>query len=267
MGVYYLALSSVLGLCILFLIISNILRENLKVSFKNKLENEKIIQQKKHIESLEENNNEIRKFKHDFTNIMLSLSGYINSEEIDVIALKKYFNSHVLSLKEKIDVTNSTALSHLGNIKNKPLKSLITNKILIALNYNIDIEINIENKISNVFTQEIQLTRIVGILLDNAIEACRELNTDRIIKINILRINKTIDISITNTFNNENFSIGKFQKNGFSTKGKNRGLGLSIAKEIVSKYNLLLNTEIYNNFFTQNLTIEGDFYENNNMRR
>ena len=82
---------------------------------------------------------------------------------------------------------------------------------------------------------------------------------------NIIQIDKTTDIQISNTFNNTGTPLEDFNKEGFSTKGTNRGLGLSSAHEIANKLNMLLNTEIDGNTFIQILTIEGGLYENLNM--
>jgi len=65
------------------------------------------------------------------------------------------------------------------------------------------------------------------------------------------------------TFNNIGTPIADFYKEGFSTKGTNRGLGLSSAHEIANKLNMLLNTEIDGNTFIQNLSIEGKYYTEN----
>ena len=51
--------------------------------------------------------------------------------------------------------------------------------------------------------------------------------------------------------------MAKIWKRGYSTKGKNRGLGLNIVKKMIDNYNsdILLNTEIKNNLFVQDITI------------
>ena len=50
--------------------------------------------------------------------------------------------------------------------------------------------------------------------------------------------------------------MSKIFKAGFSTKGKNRGLGLSNLKDIMNNYsNATLDTSIENNRFIQNITI------------
>ena len=238
--------------------------KNIKLETNNKIESAKLEQQKKYILALEKNNNEIRKFKHDFNNIILGLDGYINNDDFNKEKLKKYFNSTIMTFNNNIEL-NDIVIAKLNSIKVSSLKSLITNKVLMAQNNNIDVDINIQGEINDFHTDEMQLSRILGILLDNAIEASLEVPDDKKIEVNIIQIDKTTDIQISNTFNNTGTPISDFNKEGFSTKGTNRGLGLSSAHEIANKLNMLLNTEIDGNTFIQILTIEGEMYENLNM--
>lgn len=262
--IYYLSVSILFSFIGIFIVISISLFKNYQLKLQNEVELEKLNQQKKYIASLEKNNNEIRKFKHDFNNILLGLSGYILTDNIDKEKLKQYFSENVLIINKELEI-NSEVLTHLSYIKVPSLKSLITNKVLLAQNNKINVKINIENDITETFTNEMQLSRVLGILLDNAIEACLELDSEKKLVINILRIDKTIEFQITNTFNNKNIPIKKLNEVGYSTKGEDRGLGLSTAHEIVDKYNMILDTIIEENIFKQNLLIEGEFYESYNM--
>lgn len=247
------AIIIVFGVYCLYLLI--VLVKNILLEKKNALELEKLEQQKKYILALEKNNNEIRKFKHDFNNIILGLDGYINNDDFDKEKLKKYFNSTIMNFNNNIEL-NDIVIAKLNSIKVSSLKSLITNKVLVAQNNNIDVDINVEGEITDFYTDEMQLSRILGILLDNAIEASLEATDDKKIEMNIIQIDKTTDIQISNTFNNIGTPIADFNKEGFSTKGTNRGLGLSSAHEIANKLNMLLNTEIDENTFIQTITIE-----------
>ena len=266
-GSSYIRLLSVITGLIFILLCTYItvsVLKNIKLETNNKIESAKLEQQKKYILALEKNNNEIRKFKHDFNNIILGLDGYINNDDFDKEKLKKYFNSTIMNFNNNIEL-NDIVIAKLNSIKVSSLKSLITNKVLVAQNNNIDVDINIQGEINDFYTDEMQLSRILGILLDNAIEASLEVTIDKKIEMNIIQIDKTTDIQISNTFNNIGTPIADFNKEGFSTKGTNRGLGLSSAHEIANKLNMLLNTEIDGNTFVQILTIEGGLYENLNM--
>ena len=260
-GSSYIRLLSVITGLIFILLCTYItvsVLKNIKLETNNKIESAKLEQQKKYILALEKNNNEIKKFKHDFNNIILGLDGYINNDDFNKEKLKKYFNSTIMNFNNNIEL-NNIVIAKLNSIKVSSLKSLITNKVLVAQNNNIDVDINIQREIHDFYTDEMQLSRILGILLDNAIEASLEVPHDKKIEMNIIQIDKTTDIQISNTFNNTGTPIADFNKEGFSTKGTNRGLGLSSAHEIANKLNMLLNTEIDGNTFIQNLSIEGNY--------
>ena len=254
---YYMSISVITFFFILFILISSSLLKNLHIKIDVEAEKQKLEQQKKYIESLEKNNNEIRKFKHDFNNIILGLEGYITSNEVNNIKLRDYFYNNIKNLNTKIELDN-IVLSHLNNIKVPSIKNLLTNKIISAQNNDFKVNISVEDEIDNFYVNEMQLSRILGIFLDNSLEAGLELDNNRFIELIILKANKTIVIQITNTFKNTNLDIDKINESGYSTKGENRGIGLSSANDIISKHNMILNTRIEDNLFKQILTIEGE---------
>ena len=254
---YYMSISVITFFFILFILISSSLLKNLHIKIEVEAEKQKLEQQKKYIESLEKNNNEIRKFKHDFNNIILGLEGYITSNEVNNIKLRDYFYNNIKNLNTKIELDN-IVLSHLNNIKVPSIKNLLTNKIISAQNNDFKVNISVEDEIDNFYVNEMQLSRILGIFLDNSLEAGLELDNNRFIELIILKANKTIVIQITNTFKNTNLDIDKINESGYSTKGENRGIGLSSANDIISKHNMILNTRIEDYLFKQILTIEGE---------
>lgn len=254
---YYLASSTILIFFLIFILISSSLLKNLHIKIDVEAEKQKLEQQKKYIESLEKNNNEIRKFKHDFNNIILGLEGYITSNEVDNIKLRDYFYNNIKDFNTKIELDN-IVLSHLNNIKVPSIKNLLTNKIISAQNNDFKVNICVDDEIDNFYVNEMQLSRILGIFLDNSLEAGLELEHNRFIELIILKANKTIVIQITNTFYNTDLDIDKINESGYSTKGENRGIGLSSADDIISKQNMILNTRIEDNLFKQILTIEGN---------
>ena len=254
---YYMSISVITFFFILFILISSSLLKNLHIKIEVEAERQKLEQQKKYIESLEKNNNEIRKFKHDFNNIILGLEGYITNNEVDNIKLRDYFYNNIKDFNTKIELDN-IVLSHLNNIKILSIKNLLTNKIISAQNNDFKVNICIEDEIDVFYVNEMQLSRVLGIFLDNSLEAGLELDNNRFLELIILKVNKTIVIQITNTFKNTNLDIDQINESGYSSKGENRGIGLSSANDIISKHNMILNTRIEDNLFKQILTIEGE---------
>ena len=254
---YYISISIIFTFLLILILISSSLLKNLHIKIEVEAERQKLEQQKKYIESLEKNNNEIRKFKHDFNNIILGLEGYITNNEVDNVKLRDYFYNNIKDFNIKIELDN-IVLSHLNNIKVTSINNLLTNKIISAQNNDFKVNICVEDKIDNFYVNEMHLSRVLGIFLDNSLEAGLELDNNRFLELIILKVNKTVVIQITNTFKNTNLDIDQINKSGYSSKGENRGIGLSSANDIISKHNMILNTRIEDNLFKQILTIEGE---------
>ena len=83
---------------------------------------------------------------------------------------------------------------------------------------------------------QFKLVEILGILLDNSIEAVEAATENRLIKFEMIETDKRIIVDVRNPYpvvNRED--IGKYFVEGYSTKGDNRGLGLSYVRKIVLK--------------------------------
>jgi len=103
------------------------------------------------------------------------------------------------------------------------------------------------------------LCRITGIIMDNAIEASEQCEKPKIF---LCIVNKKdyVVMVIQNNYFGDRPVIHKIYKEGFSTKGRDRGLGLSNVKRIVDSYeNAFINTAVEGNMFTQELWIKNHF--------
>lgn len=195
----------------------------------------------------------LRSFKHDYSNIMLSMSGYLESNDID--GLKKYFSKEILPLTKNITPNNVAHLSQLMNIKVTELKSIISAKLLYAIELNIKVRIEVTDIISNIPMDTLDLSRIVGIFLDNAIEATLETDIPSI-TFALISSETEFVIIISNTFLEKGVPYALLRKPNISTKGSNRGLGLYNAHKIIANYNyIFLDTEIQDKTFVQRLRI------------
>ena len=91
------------------------------------------------------------------------------------------------------------------------------------------------------------LCKIVGILLDNSIEAC-EVSKDKVLCVDVYDDNKRYVIDICNSCNK--VDMKKINNKNYSTKGKNRGLGLYILNKLVSQCNnISVEQKIENDMF------------------
>ena len=102
-----------------------------------------------------------------------------------------------------------------------------------------------------------EFARILGILLDNAIEASSECD-EKILNIvfrNDVKNNRNI-ILIENTYNDKNVNIDEIFNKGFSGKENHTGLGLWEVKQILKKNNNInLHTTKNDKYFSQQLEI------------
>lgn len=203
--------------------------------------------------SLEDLYLDMRKFRHDYINIISSLAGFLDEDNIP--ELKTYFSENITPLSTIFE-KNNFRIGLLQNIKIPEIKGLLSVKLIQAQEKNIDVFLDITETISELNINKIDFTRILGILLDNAIESCEEVSTGEI-KVSFVKRQSSIVIIIINTIGSNKPSIQQIYKKGFSTKGDNRGLGLYNVREILDKSsNATLETEIGDITFTQILTIQ-----------
>lgn len=210
---------------------------------------------KEYTENLENLYTDMRKFRHDYINIISTMAGFIQERDMD--ALEKHFNDHIYPLNKKIN-KNNYKLGLLKNLQLPEIKGLVSAKVIHAQELGLDIILDIVEPINKINMDIIDLSRILGIILDNAIEASLE-SDDKKVNIAFINKNSSVIIVLINTFKGDIPPLSKLFKEGFSTKGENRGLGLSNLKDIVGKYmNISLDTYIENNEFYQEITINND---------
>ena len=236
----------------LFLFISSQLL--IRTIRKEALLNQKDMEQRyfyEYIHGLEEINREIRSIQHDYSNILLSLYGYIENE--DLKGLKSYFEKTILQTNQQ----QINCFQQLENIKIMELKGLIGSKLLRAQSLNITVQIEVPEKIESISTDLMDLTRIIGIFLDNAIEATLQ-HTQPQIQVAFLHTNvNELVIVIQNTTIGQYVDIKQLFDENFSTKGENRGFGLHNVKQLLERYpNILLNTYLEQGCFIQEMVIE-----------
>ncbi len=202
--------------------------------------------------NLEAMYNGLRSFKHDYVNILLSLSGYIEDGDMD--RLKNFFESKIFPTKNLI-TRGDYKLNQLSNIGVLEIKSLLSAKMIYAHESGIDITIDIPDKVESFLIDTVDLARILGIFLDNAIEATLETEQPQI-GLNIIQNKAGVSIIISNCFRDNGVMLHNLKRKGFSTKVGHQGIGLWNAQKIISSYdNVLLETTMKCNYFTQHLEL------------
>ncbi|MDE7310391.1 MAG: GHKL domain-containing protein [Eubacterium sp.] len=202
--------------------------------------------------NLESMYNSLRSFKHDYINILLSMSGYIENRDID--ALKNFFEDKIFPTKNLID-QGDYKLNQLSNIGVLEIKSLLSAKMIYAHESGIDVTIDIPDRVDDFLMDTVDLARILGIFLDNAIEATLEAEQPQI-GLNIMQNNPGVSIIIGNRFQDNGVMLHKLTEKGFSTKIGHQGIGLSNAQKIIRSYDhVLLDTTMRSGYFIQHMEL------------
>lgn len=202
--------------------------------------------------NLEAMYNGLRSFKHDYINILLSMSGYIENNDID--ELKEFFENKIFPTKNLID-QGDYKLNQLGNIGVLEIKSLLCAKMIYAHESGIDVTIDIPDRVDSFLMDTVDLARILGIFLDNAIEAALETQLPQL-GLNIIQNDTGVSVIISNCFQDHGAMLHKLKQKGFSTKSGHQGIGLLNAQKIINSYdNVLLETTMQRGCFTQHMEL------------
>lgn len=228
--------------------------------FRQRMDNEKV--SKKYDELLDVMKNyesdieEQRTLRHETKNEFATIKCKLQDKE-DNKTIIEYIDS-VIGEKGK---ASSTKYSKFKYLPSNGLKGFFYYKFIEAEKKGINVSINISKQIENSFLKDIDtkdfkdLARIVGVYLDNAIEASST-SEDKKLEIEMYLIKEKIELIITNTFNNE-INLDKIGKESFSTKGKHRGHGLLLVNKILSENNMFeAKNEIRDNIYIQSLKIK-----------
>jgi len=236
------------------------------ILYMRSVENKKYVQRKKeeqqallqYTREIEKQSRSMWKFKHDYQNILTSLEGFI--DEKDYEGLTVYFKEKIITVSRNITDQDFT-LSRLELVKITEIKSILVSKVIIAQEHNLLIHLEIRKAIDNAPMDSIALVRMLGIILDNAIEELiqvQKANLEGALLIGIWEEEDEITFVVQNTCRPTTFKVHQLQQNGFSTKGEGRGSGLNNLLELSEENpNAFLETSIVNNQFIQKITIGG----------
>jgi len=196
-----------------------------------------------------------RKTIHDVQNILSSMYGFIHEKDWD--GLTQYHATTIEAFSE-VMAKNIFALDALRNIKPREIKGTLAMKLLKAQSLGIDTTFETDGEIDHIPTDSVMLVRALGILLDNAIEELTELGSGKLL-VGCYKRDASVIFVIQNSCRPDIPSLRQLNQSGFSTKGTDRGIGLSNLTEFVSTYpNVSLNTNITEGNFIQKLVIGGE---------
>ena len=193
----------------------------------------------------------VKGFKHDFDNMVNTIGGYIKVDDME--GLKEYYSS----LEKECEQVKNVQMLNPKVINNPGIYNLLVSKYQKATDSDIKINFEFFFDFDNLQMPIYPFSRILGILLDNAIEAAKDCEEK---EINILfresRKQHVQIISIENTYMDKNIDTKKIFEKGVSGKKEHTGIGLWEVNEIVKKNNnIVLNTTKNDKYFKQELQI------------
>lgn len=154
----------------------------------------------------------------------------------------------------------SAKFSKFKYLPSNGLKGFFYYKFIEAEQREIKVSLNISKQVENSCLGDMKtkdfkdLTRIIGVYLDNAIEAA-SISKDKKLGIEIYVVKDVVQIIISNTYDNA-IEEDKMGNERYSTKGKNRGHGLLLVKRILNENNRITSeTKITDNLYIQTIKI------------
>ncbi len=230
-----------------------LINQSLKQKYQSSIYQKEIEIQKEYIQKTTKGIDNLRKFQHNYRNVLYSLKIYI--DESDNRELKNYFYEKIYPTKELFS-TKTIAYSQLECFLNPSVRRLFEIKLIQAVINNIDVQLSIDGKIKISEDLEYPFNEVIGILMDNAIEEMTENKYSSSLKIRVNSKNNRIVFTFENPIlYKENLFLLK--QKGYSTKSSGRGLGLSILDDIVNNISeFSLRTKVSNDSFCQILILD-----------
>ena len=220
----------------------------------NELVENRLSNLKEYTDHLEQEQRKLRKFKHDYQNMLLSLEENLRSS--DSQDAKDYLQTFKQYSDNYISESGLWMFNDFDNVKTPYLKSILINKTSQATEQGIDVHFECRYDVDQIAMEPYDLVRIVGIAYDNAIEAVRNLDKNhRKINVMVYRTKGQTEVTIANPMQTAENLI-HLKKEGVTTKKGHSGLGLANIEEISANYsNVLVNYREVKGWFTIQLTI------------
>ena len=198
-------------------------------------------------------------------------------EEYRVISHEQ--KNHLLIIRGMLDETNKELVDYVDNLLDKQvgfkyewigdlnhlplsgLKGLINYKLIemealgIATDVSISKEVS-KTKLNKLSTkQKDNLYSIMGVYLDNAIQAAKD-SKKKEISLEVYKEKRNVIVVLANTYKGK-IEINKIDNYGYSTKGKNHGVGLHIVKRIIEEETIFTQSrDLFDEYYVQKLKIK-----------
>lgn len=206
--------------------------------------NEKFDELYEYIQTMEEALDVEQMNIHEYKNQLSMIRSMSDDKKV-----KEYINSLV---EECLD--DGKLNTELKNLPKGGLKGFLYYKLAQASRRRLKVLVTVSKETSSVIEklsveEEKQLSRLLGIYIDNAMEAA-EKTSKKLVSLEFYKIKDTVCIVITNSMIEEETNVELVGNKGFTTKGDGHGRGTYLAKKM-----LLHNSK----FSSENSTVR-DYY-------
>ncbi len=195
--------------------------------------------------------NEFRIINHENENQLNSIKGMTKNKK--VIA-------YIDEITNNKNAVNTFILKQALLIPTGGLRGLIYSKLILMKKFDIKYNLHIDKKINSKLMKSVStktmldICQIIGVYLDNAIEAVSSIDKKEIL-INIYK-DENINIEIINNYQGI-LDISKIGKAGYTTKEGMHGYGLNLVNKILKENNDLTNDRVIKqDYFKQKLIIK-----------
>ena len=200
--------------------------------------------------------NEIRGFRHDYAGMLVSMQMAIDSGDLQEI--DRVYNKVLVKANHKLRSDKYTYFD-LNNIEDSALRSLVAQSIVYARNNGVEFTLEVKDTITKLPIDLLDLVRIMSVLLNNAVEGSAD-SYKKQMEVAVIKMETETVIVIQNSCKMTMTPSGDLFALGFSTKGRNRGVGLNNVKELLDKYNnIILETEMEGSTFRQIIRFKREF--------
>ncbi len=192
-----------------------------------------------HINLLSATIDQFRGIKHDFYNMLSAYGGFISVGKWDLLrAYHEKLLGSLVSVGDQMDLDQRL-------YQNPALVALIVQKVERANQRGVHLRVNLLCNIQRLYIEDLSICRVLGNLLDNAVEAALETEAKRASLLMEPKPGGSILIVVTNTTSKE-VDLNAIAVPGMTTKPGHNGLGLVQVRSILAKCpNCALRFEYY----------------------
>ena len=245
-----------IGLCTVFVMIQviyiRLMVKSISIKEEMRLQEKDLQHLAEYNHELENNMENIRTIKYDVKNLFLTMGGFVDKSSDE--EMKAFYAKNIVPFAEQ-ELRKNDLYIKLASVHDESMKSFLYYKIMQGIEQDVemDLQVQLDHTDDRFCMGQIDLIRILGILLDNAIEEAK--TCDGTVTVSIKEDEREYVFSVSNTVRWQTREKGVIA--GTTDKGLDRGNGLLIVNKLICKYkNVLLNSFFKEDRFVQCLRIE-----------